>query len=338
MVKTLKAALRVSALLIAAGAAGELLPCLAPATQTAMAQTADARALDAWSKFIAQVPVPREGCFTASYPDTAWTETACVTVPPRPFLPRHAWFNWTGTVGNGNDYAAVVTGIMTSANGSFPTISGLKTETEEPGGIANDYSLQLNSNFFSGSPACAGASDPSKCYAWEQFVYSTGEVAGFMQYWLIDYNTTCPSGWYTSTYKETTSCYKNSSGVTIRPQKINQLGDLNLKGSAVEGGIDTFTLTTKTKAYSTTGEDSVVDLADAWNAAEFNIFGDGGGSDAKFNKGTSLTDEIFVTNGTTNAPTCKAKGGTTGETNNLKLGKCTTVGGATPWVSFTESN
>ena len=329
--KTLQTTLRNSGFAIAAGV---LLSCLAIGTATA--QTADAQALEAWSRSIAEVPVPHEGCFTAAYPDAGWTQVECVTAPPRPFIPRHAWSNWTGTVGNGNDYAAVVTGTMTTANGSFPTISGLKSETGSGG--ANDYSLQLNSNFMSGSPACAGSSNPSNCLAWEQFVYSSGEVAGFMQYWLIFYDTTCPSGWFTFTSGGHTDCYKNSKAVTIPLQKIGQLGFLNLKGSAVKSGIDTFVLTTKARAYSTTGKDNVVYLAGGWNAAEFNTFGDGGGSEAKFNKGTTLTDEIFVTNGTTHVPACKAKDGTTGETNNLSLGKCTRVGGATPWISFTESN
>jgi hypothetical protein len=324
------AALRVSGLVIAA----TLSPCLVAAAeaQTATAQSTDAQALDAWSAFIAQVPLPREGCFTASYPDTTWAETACVKAPQVPFIPRRAWPNWTGTVGNGNDYAAVVTGIMTSAKGSFPAISGLKSETGTLG--ANDYSLQLNSNFMKGSPACAGASHPSKCQAWEQFVYSSGYTSGFMQYWLIDYNTTCPSGWFK--YKK--DCFTNSNAVAIPLQKINKLAHIKLKGSAAKNGNDIFVLTAGYNAYSTTGKDSVVYLANGWNAAEFNIFGDGGGSEANFNTGTNLTDEVFVANGTTTAPTCKANDGTTAETNNLTLGNCTTVGGATPWISFTETN
>lgn len=300
----------------------------------AAVQTTDAQ--EAWGNAIAQVPVPHEGCFTATYPDAAWTETTCVEAPHVPFIPRHTWPNWTGTVGNGNDYAAVVAGIMTTSTGSFPKISGLTSETGTGG--ANDYSLQLNSNFMKGSPACAGASNPSACLAWEQFVYASGYDSGFMQYWLIYYDTTCPSGWFTYTSGSHTFCYKNSKAVSVPLQKISLLSQLKLKGSAVKGGIDTFTLTTKSKAYSTTGKDSVVYLAKGWNTSEFNIFGDGGGSEANFNMGTKLTDKVFVTNGTTNAPTCKANDGTTGETNNLTLGKCTKVGGSTPWISFTESN
>jgi hypothetical protein len=225
----------------------------------------------------------------------------------------------------------VVSGLISSAAGSFPTVTGLKTEEDE--GEANDYSLQANSNFMSGSKACNGAANPSQCLAWEQFVYSSGEDAGFMQYWLINWNTTCPGGW--NSYSG--SCYKNSAAVRVPLQVITQLPYLKLSGTAVQNGIDTLVLTTKSKAYSTTGNDSVVYLATGWNALEFNVVGDGGGSEAVFNTGTSLSDEIALTDGKTTAPTCKADDGTTGETNNLNLGSCTASGGSSPSIKFTES-
>jgi hypothetical protein len=291
----------------------------------------DAR-LDAWTTAIAKTPVPSEGCFTASYPDTAWTKTACVTVPLRPFIPTHGVHGWTGTTGDGNDYAAVTSTLTSSGVGSFPVVTGLKTETDE--GHANDYSLQLNSNFMSSDPACAGAANPQNCLGWEQFVYSSGEDAAFMQYWLITYGPKCPAGWNSFSG----DCYKNSNAVGVPLQVIKQLKNLKLSGSAVANGIDTLILTTKKgKAYSTTGQDSVVYLADGWTASEFNVIGDGGGSEAVFNAGTSLTVQIDLTDGSTNAPTCQAHDGTTGETNNLDLGSCTASGGQTPSVSFTDS-
>src|SRR5436305_1108016 len=63
-------------------------------------------------------------------------------------------------------------------------------------------------------------------------------------------------------------------------------------------------------------------LSGAWNASEFNIIGDGGGSQAVFNRGASVTVEITATSGSTAAPKCVANAGTTGETNNLTLGTC----------------
>jgi hypothetical protein len=78
-------------------------------------------------------------------------------------------------------------------------------------------------------------------------------------------------------------------------------------------------------------------LSAGWTGSEFNVIGDGGGSEAEFNTGAALTDEIEVTDGTTNAPTCQSNGGTTGETNNLDLGTCKATGGASPKISFKES-
>jgi len=40
-------------------------------------------------------------------------------------------------------------------------------------------------------------------------------------------------------------------------------------------------------------------LSDGWTGSEFNIFGDGGGSQADFNAGAALTVEIDLTGGTT---------------------------------------
>jgi hypothetical protein len=300
------------------------------AAQAASAAAPSEAALQSWRATIAQTPVPQEGCFKASYPGTAWTPVQCATAPARPYVPKRGASG--RLVGNGNDYSAVVTGLLSSVVGSFPSITGLKTE-KGYGGKADTYSLQLNSEFFS-SAACSGATDPSKCLGWQQFVYSNTGTA-FMQYWLINYGNTCPSGGWMAYSGD---CYRNSAAVNVPVQKLTALAGLSVSGTAVAGGTDTMVLTTSTDAYSTTGKDSVVDLASSWNAAEYNVVGDGGGSEAKFNKVTTITVNIAVKDGTTKAPACKGKDGTTGETNNLTLGKCTTSGGTTPGVQFTEAN
>ncbi len=189
------------------------------------AQAADheAQAKATWRASIAKTAPPAKGCFTADYPSLAWVAVACGVAPERPYVPRagHAGY----TVGDGNDYAAVVTSLITSTTGTFTKIKGLKSETDE--GDANTYSLQINSQFFS-SPTCSGASNPKSCLGWEQFVYSSSSGAAFMQYWLIDYNNKCPSGWYTYS----TDCYKNSAAVGVPLQVITQLGNLTLEGAA----------------------------------------------------------------------------------------------------------
>jgi hypothetical protein len=316
----------------AACMSGALFAFSATAVQAASQADPNAQREDLWSTAIAHMPAPHEGCFQATFPSTSWKPVACVSAPNIPYIPRTGAGGVGQTVGDGNDYAAVVSGgLISQAVGSFPVVKGLKTESDE--GRANTYSLQANSNFMSGSPACNGASNPANCLAWEQFVYSSSSDAAFMQYWLINWDTTCPSGWNSVSG----DCYKNSSAVRVPLQVIKQLKIMKLTGAAVANGSDSLTLTTKTQAYNTTGADSVVFLANGWNATEFNVIGDGDGSEAVFNAGTKLTVGIALTDGLTTAPTCQSHDGTTGETNNLNLGSCGTSGGSTPSVSFVES-
>ena len=301
--------------------------CLLP-LHLSHAADREAQAKAAWREAIRAVPKPASGCFTAEYPNKTWAQVACVAAPDIPFIPRGGHKGYT--VGDGNDYAAVVTSLITSTTGTFPKVKGLKTETDE--GTPNSYSLQINSQFFA-SPTCSGASNPSACLGWEQFVYSSDSQAGFMQYWLIYYGNKCPAGWMSYS----TDCYKNSAAVSVPKEVITELPDLKLEGEA-GASTDVLTMTTDTKAYSTSGPDSVVDLAAYWMQSEFNIIGDGGGSSATFNTGTSLTVNIALQTSSTAAPVCQSDDGTTGETNNLNLGKCKVKGGTTPTVKFVEKN
>jgi hypothetical protein len=289
--------------------------------------------LQSWRAAIAHAATPGQGCYTAAYPQTTWKKMACVAAPNRPYIPRTSAGN-SQTVGDGNDYAAVTSTLTSEAVGSFPKVNDLTSERDD--GQSNVYSIQLNSNFMSGDQACAGAYDPSECLGWLQFVYSSSSTAAFMQYWLIDYtgsSVRCPSGW--NSYGN--DCYKNSPAVGVPQEVVTQLAQMSLSGTAVNGGVDTLEYFDGSDAYSTSAPDSVMYLSQGWTGTEFNIIGDGGGSEAVFNVGTAITVEIALTDGTRNAPTCKADDGTTGETNNLNLKSCTAAGGATPRVKFRES-
>jgi hypothetical protein len=289
-----------------------------------------ARSQEMWREAVTQSEVPAEGCFHASYPSLAWYKVECAVAPNVPYRPRTGRISQT--VGDGNDYAAEVTsGVISKTKGSFAKVKGVKTETGLLG--PNDYSLQLNSNFMN-TAACNGAKNPPKCLDWEQFVYASGYDEAFMQYWLINWDNPCPAGWF----KYSTDCYTNSAAVIAPQAVITELKKLKLSGSAKNGGIDTLVFAVGTEAYSTTGSDSVVDLATAWTESEFNIVGDGDGSEATFNSGSSVTVKVAVSNGTRNAPTCASNAGTTAETNNLNLGSCSGTGAATPYIEFTESN
>jgi hypothetical protein len=63
-------------------------------------------------------------------------------------------------VGNGVDYSASVSGLMSSATGSFDSITPGATETSN--GAANSFSLQLNAKPFT-TTVCAGSGDPANC-------------------------------------------------------------------------------------------------------------------------------------------------------------------------------
>ena len=292
------------------------------------APSADAQAREAWRATLSATALPEGGCFQAAYPSTRWAQVACTVAPIRPYVPRHGKHGYT--VGNGNDYAAVASTLISSGVGSFPSVTGVTSE-RGANNRANTYSIQLNSDFITTS-VCNGAANPSSCLGWQQFVYTNSGQA-FMQYWLINYGSNCPAGGWMS-YQG--SCYRNSNAVSVPTQVITQLGNLKVTGSAVANGTDTMVFTTANNAYSTTGSDSVVRLAQAWKQAEYNIVGDGGGSEAKFNRGASVTVQIALKDGTTSAPSCQGNDGTTGETNNLSLGSCSTAGGSSPLVKFTE--
>jgi hypothetical protein len=208
------------------------------------------------------------------------------------------------------------------------------------GGILgpNEYTLQVNSNYTGTTSVCAGHSG---CTVWQQFIYSpdyntNGEAAVFMQYWLIGWGSSaCPKGFGTD---DSGDCYKNSAYVAAPDMPITALGKLTLSGSVVAGGNDTVVFNNGTEAYSITGKDSVLDISAVWKESEFNVVGNAGGSRADFNKGASVTVKVALTDGSTSAPTCVANAGSTGETNNLTLHSCSTAGGSTPSIEFTESD
>ncbi|HEY3637405.1 MAG TPA: hypothetical protein VGK90_04575 [Rhizomicrobium sp.] len=314
--------------LISASLPGMLFLSMTVAAQGApLSKTTGARLHEAWRTSIISTAVPGKGCFTASYPSKVWKQVACGKAPARPFLPARG--PSTFVVGNGNDYSAQTATPISSATASFPSIKGMTSETND--GSSDTYSLQLNSSYYV-SPVCQGAKIPSECRAWMQFAYSNSG-GGFMEVWLIAYGNNCPPGW--GPYAN--DCYLNSNQVNVPTQTLAQLSDIKVTGTAVSGGNDTLKITTSSKAYSVTLPDSTVDLAGNWNVSEYNIFGDGGGSEAVFNPGTTIKVNIQMKDGSTSAPICITDGFTL-ESNNLGLNRCKAKGGKKPSISFTESN
>jgi hypothetical protein len=291
------------------------------------ADEAAAQAQDAWRESIVRTDVPDDGCFYAAYPSTDWLKVPCAEAANVPAIPRVRAI--PNTVGDGNDYFAEGSGLISRTVGSFPKV----TVTGETGTLgANDYDLQLNSNFMNTAPC---KKHPG-CSTWVQFMYSNSYGEIFIDYWLIDYGDTCPSGW---TSDPPSSCDQETPALFIPQEAITSLATLRLSAKATAKGRDTLIFTAGTQAYSVTGRDDLVDLATAWQYSEFGVYGDGYGSAAMFNPDTFIRVKIAITDGSTTAPTCVSAGGRgTSESNNLNLGKCHAYSGTVPNVTFSESN
>jgi len=234
---------------------------------------------EAWRDFMRLASRPTIGCSTATYPETQWKTVACIAPPPHPMPPRRGVRPLV--VGNGDDISAQVStaGFISTAIGSFDSVTGVVSESSPIGNsgppVANAYTLQVNTNFFA-STTCA-ASPNVGCQGWEQFVFANDGSSGsvFIQYWLIQYNTTCPAGWNQFSFTGSTDiyCYRNSPGATAVPtnQPIGNLAQLSLTGSVTATG-DSATLTAGTTVYSVAGSNSV-NAAVGWQTAESNVFG-----------------------------------------------------------------
>jgi hypothetical protein len=326
---------------------------------------ADAQARQAWRETMHQASTPDTGCFHASYPSTQWERVECDEAPGY----RSALPDITGreqTVGNGLDYVAQAPSghLFSLAVGSFPTVTGVTGERgvnvpfgggESEGIIGrNEYTLQVNTNFEQNTAACNGFTE---CFAWQQYALSTnynggprGKTEVFIEYWLLNYGVDdgediCPKGFIDigPSGAGGDDCVQNSPATVVFDGQIpiTDLANLQLSGSAVANGRDKATVTYDTEAFSATVVDSLTDVSSAWTEVEFNVFGNGGGSRADFKSGSSVTVNLAVTDGSTSKPTCEPPSkfdGTTGETNNLRLGACTATGGSTPSIEFTESN
>jgi hypothetical protein len=331
-------------------AAGLMSACwlqAASAAQADAAVNADAAARANWQAALEDNATPEEGCFQASFPNIVWERVECKVAHPRfhPVFHKPAAGDEDVT-GNGHDYVAKSVFHIKKTLGSFPTVTDVTHEKSV--GVAafgddgilgpNEYTLQVNTNYTGTTAACAGNVG---CTVWQQFIYSPdyeteGEAAVFMQYWLINWgDSACPVGFGSAGGGD---CYGNSNFIAAPDLKVNDASLMNqtLSGS-VTATTDTATFNNGAKAYKITGPDAMLDISTVWTESEFNIVGNAGGSRAVFNSGSSVTVNVALTNGHTAAPVCVNNHGSTGETNNLVRGPCTTSGGTNPSIQFTES-
>jgi hypothetical protein len=297
-----------------------------------------------WQREIAKNPARQVGCFSASYPSLEWHQFACQApprnAPPQVLVKPNA--HPPQIVGNGTNMLVQATGT-TSVTGSFPFVSSSATETENcmnlPGcqdnGDSNTYTLQLNPN--RGFSCSLPASDPGSCTGAQQYVYDAESNAIYIQYWLLDSSltstSTCPNGGGYTLYipppgtDYIAGCYRNSpmgalanaTPHALGVPAVSTLGNVTMTGSAIADGNDELTMTDAGESVQVTPPQADIGLGGHWTQSEFGVFGDGYGSQAQFNSGTTVNPLMTVVDGQKTAPTC-TYGGFTGETNNLSFG------------------
>jgi hypothetical protein len=189
----------------------------------APAANVDAQAREAWREELRKTPTPSKGCFKANYPQKGWTAVPCVEAPHKPYGP--AFGNRPQTIGNGTDFVAVSAKPIGAAIGSFDRVTGVKGENDS--GDGNSFSLQMNVNTFpTRASICKKAAG---CTGWQQFIFSNhGSV--FIQYWLLSYGQSCPSGWdsYSPGPGLANDCWTNGPATGARTQTIAELGAMSL--------------------------------------------------------------------------------------------------------------
>jgi len=314
----------------------------------------------AWEETMLDSPVRQTGCFVVKFPSTVWQQVACHPVTEGPFAPSTQPTIQASTIqpfaggGGGNDYVAnSPTTIIGKAVGEFVT-SGIKSESDSKAG-KNRYSLQINSNFIYN--VATQLTDYKTTKAWEQFVYDNWDGVVFIEYWLFDYANTyqhCPTytipnqKWHNDGYGD---CWENDNGLGgLQEVPPTQLSTVVMSASAdyLGSGNDQVIFCTPTACGLNGWVDGALDLYQNWvnggaagggGNVEFNVFGAGGGSMAKFNSGTSIqvSLSLYGESGKSITPVCGV-GGITLESNNLNLQTaegCSVVGQG---MSFWENN
>jgi uncharacterized protein YjbI with pentapeptide repeats len=312
---------------------------------------------NSWKTSRVQDPPSQEGCGVASFGSTTWQPSQCSIAALGPSLPSAS--GSASSVGNGNDYVASETSAnIGSVVGTFPATSGLTSETGghgigpftkancAGGNLPNCYELQINTNFFWTSTPYTGGGTYE---GWEQFLYGNPPGGGsggvYIEVWLFNYyyvnGDTCPATipGFGSWFNSSADCTANGIGTAVPNIPATSLGSVtfsaytNYMGSGkdvamicISGG----------SCYSFSMTDTVLELYNHWNQAEYNVFGNEDGSGAYFNAGTSIEVENNLTDGSGNAiPATCLNNGTTGESNNLFLEPCS---GKSNGIVFTEAS
>lgn len=290
------------------------MPAMAAGQAAAPAGASPQQAI--WRDDITRIAAPTTGCYTARFPVRVWHRVHCAKPPGKPRDPA-VFLNAqrSQVVGGGHDWSLSSPTSISIAQGSFSGVNAV-SETDSMMGGSNNYTVQLNSNYLFTTGACSGIQN---CFAWQQFIYDSGESRGFIESWT-------PSG------------FTDSVSIYVPQLPVSQLGSLVMNAQVAGGrrGMDSLTITIGPNAYRVAVPDNLVGLASNWTGAEFNVFGEGNGSRAIFSPGTRL-GLVVQANGQNRPISCQSIG-YTGESNNLSLSPTCNAQPAPPLIGFSESN
>ena len=260
------------------------------------------------------------------------------------------------SVGNGNDwYADAPSGnVIGVVTGTFPAETGVTSEVSATGpgggpacpvGTSNCYGLQINTNDFPTTYASSGG--PISTTGSEQYVYQESGSSAFMGIWVILYGfTSCPSpspSGFSSWDLDLGNCYAHTPFVSVPAVPVTDLSAVTMTAYANQSGSDALVFCVNPAisgwpVCTGTSASDAIGLSYAWTVAEFNVFGDNGGSQAAFNGGAALQvqTQIATDGGGALVPTCAgAPGVHTVENNNLYLWPCSASSGG---ILFWEAN
>ncbi len=315
-----------------------------------------------WDNIMSHTPTPGQGCWQATYPNTAWGDVPCSNETAPLTTVGH---------GAGDNIAKSGSTVTQWAQGTFTSVSGITHEgSTYPNGsppcgsgypyyCSGYHTFQINSQYFTCTPNGTTNIHSTKC--WEQFVFYNSPASGsnsevYIEYWLLNYATSstgqCPSGgsqpyhtWVEllngSANPARWDCEAYTQVTTLGNQgdSNSALYSLYFTGESNEGssGNDESDICNGSNCYANTATDVYLQLYNSWTTTEFNIFGGGAGSQAGFNSATQLTVGVWLEDGNSNliTPSC-GSGSTTAETNNLTLGSCTARSPPDPNISFPE--
>jgi hypothetical protein len=278
-----------------------------------------------WRGFILNTPLPQEACSTATYPDLQWQVVSCgaayadaIAEQDSDAIAQESRVQPLLQGFGGDVVLGVQSNSILRGEGSFNSVTGVTSEKSN--GNLNSFSLQLNTNIFQTS-SCSSSPSPEGCHGWVQFIYDSSEKHALIQYWLQNYGNSCPAGWRSDGSGDG-GCFRNSHTVNTPGVTIADLVNMRLVGSI--GGVfgnptdDIVAIGIGNTFYAVASGNPIAGAKEAWQEMDFNVFGDGGDSEAVFNPGSSLAvlDSISYASGTLPFSTV---GGVSGESNNLNL-------------------